>query len=69
MQVNAVSDAKVDSYIAILNKGVSISYAKRLNASLFNTNKSKSSCANEAALQRHQRLQTLRQENKLRREK
>ena len=41
MQVNAVSDAKVDSYIARLNKEVSISYAKSLNASLFGGSRAK----------------------------
>ena len=47
-QVNA------SSYVTRLNKEVSISYTKRLNASLFDVNKDKASCAKAAALQLQQ---------------
>ena len=55
LQVNAVSDANVDksSYATRLNKKVSSSYAKRLNANLIDMNKNKSSCAQKIGPQLH----------------
>ena len=56
MQVNAVSNTNMDmsNYVARLNKEASVSYAKRLNASLFDVNKNKGNRAKAAALQLQQ---------------